>query len=570
MHLRLSAPSRFVPVAVLVVVAAAAVAAPAPTPSPTATGSPTPTASPEADRGGALRYALVEPVAIDPAFVPDAAGEIVVDALFDPLTAVRPDGRIVGVAAERWRVSDGGRTFTFDIRPAWFHDGAQVRAHDFVRAFNRVVSGTEERAPAHPELLKDIEGFAATHLTGAPLEGVVAVDRSTLRISLERPRADLPALLSHPLLGPVPPLADWDPERFAMEPIGNGPFRMAEAWDGGAAIELARADDHPRPASLDGVTFALYAGEDAGRLAYDDLLDGAVDVAPLPSPEDPAREDPTVEDPAGPPPEGTPDATASPTVTDTPSPAGPPPRTGVRDLAGVYLYGFVTDRPPFDDPAVRRAFARAMDRGALVGGSDPAEPADALIPSGLPGHRPGACGHCRHDRVRASLLMAGRSPPDVRLLVTTEPRAVAAAEQVAEDVEAATGMQVEVDTAHATEYLDRLEAGEADVFGLRWDLRIPSPDDLLHRFFASRNVDVTNLTRYSSPDVDGLLERARSTLDRTERLALYGQVEQHVLDEVVVTPVWYERARYARAPAVRDLTFDPWGRPDLSRVVLEP
>lgn len=242
--------------------------------------------------------------------------------------------------------------------------------------------------------------------------------------------------------------------------------------------------------------------------------------------------------------------------------------TGQGDRAAVYAYGFVTDRPPFDDPALRRAFSLAIERDSLVSSDRDVRAADALIPPGVPGHRDGACARCRSDRARAADLMAGRPAPQVSLLVTDDPRAVSAAREVASDVRSATGMDVEVISAPVAEYLARLDADEADVFGLRWDVPTPTPDDLLYRAFSSRNLGVTNLTRYASTEIDALLERARAETDRAARLDLYRRVEQHVLEEAVVVPVWYGRTGHAAGRAVEDLEFDAWGRPDLTRVTV--
>lgn len=522
--------------ALLVAVLLVAVSgADAPPPGPTSgPGSATPSASASSHGGGVLRYALVTPASIDPAFLTDDPGTVVADALFDPLTTVRPDGTVVGAAAEDWEVSGDARTFTFTLREARFHDGQPVRAQDFVRGLNRVVGGTDDQRPSQPELLADVEGFEASYRTGVPLEGIEALDPRTLRIRLERPRADLPALLSHPALVPVPAVADRDAEGFGHRPIGNGPFRMDGSWDGGAEIVLVRNDSHPRPPAVDGVTFVLYAGEDADRLAYRDLLDGEVDVA-----------------------------------ADAAVPEGTAPRTVGSDVAGVYAFGFVTDHPPFDDAAVRRAFSLLIDREAVAPPPDEATPADAFVPPGLPSYQEGACAHCRWDRARALLLLAGRTVGPIRLLVTEDPVAVAAASRVARDVHDATGIEVEVVDAGVTAYLDRLDRGDVEVFGLRWDARSLSPDGLLYRSFASRNIGATNLTRYSSAQVDGMLAEARRTRDAARRRELYRSVERHILDEAVVAPAWFPRTAYGTAEAVHDLPLDAWGRPDLSRVSLE-
>lgn len=519
-----------------------------PAPAP---GSPSTAQTPAAD--GAVRIALIEPAAIDPAFAVDEPGLTVVDALFDPLTEVEPDGTVTGATAADWEVSEDGRTFTFRLREtARFHDGTQVRARDFVRAFNRLVRGTDDRAPAAPELLTEVQGFAATHLAGAPLAGVEEVDERNLRIRLDEPRADLPAVLSHPRFTPVPPLADLDPQEFARGPVGNGPYRLAAPWDGGAEIRLVGHEAHRQPPAVEHITFVLYVGQRAEERAYADLRAGSVDVAPV-EPDAPLLS-----------------TLPPPRETTTVAADDRPLQILSGDVAEVYLYGFVTDRPPLDDPAVRRAFSLLVDRRVIASQAAGGRiPATSLLPPGTPGRQPATCGHCGFDPEAAAEVLAGRPLPPLRLLATDDDAATAAAHRVAADVTAATGLQVEVTTVPVSEYLDRLDAGDVDVFGLQWSLPTPTPDDLLFRAFSSRRVGATNLVRLRSAAIDALLEDARGARDRGRRLDLYRRVERRVLDQVVVTPVWYDRVAYGTSTTVQGLRIDRAGRLDLSGLRVE-
>ncbi|MFP4635261.1 MAG: ABC transporter substrate-binding protein, partial [Nitriliruptoraceae bacterium] len=178
--------------------------------------------------GGTLRVGLVlDPVSIDPRFVVDDEGELIVDALFDPLVHLDEDGEPVPAAAEDLEVDDQGRRFTFHLREARFHDGSPVTAEDFKRTFDRIADGTAEPRSFLAYLVEDIVGADTALREGGPLPGVTAVDERTLEIELDEPQPGYLATLADPSLVPTPSVAEEDPEGYAQEPIGNGAFAMA-------------------------------------------------------------------------------------------------------------------------------------------------------------------------------------------------------------------------------------------------------------------------------------------------------------------------------------------------------
>jgi oligopeptide transport system substrate-binding protein len=103
----------------LLVVAVGAVACTGPEPSSPAPATPTATPQELPTGGGTLRIGLPnDPRSIDPRFVADEEGELVVGALFEPLVRIDARGRTVPGAARAWQVSEDGTEFTFTLREA--------------------------------------------------------------------------------------------------------------------------------------------------------------------------------------------------------------------------------------------------------------------------------------------------------------------------------------------------------------------------------------------------------------------------------------------------------------------
>jgi oligopeptide transport system substrate-binding protein len=543
------------------------------TPTPPAEPSPDDQTSPERPEGGTLRLGLgTDPASIDPRFVADEEGELVVSALFDPLVTLDDRLQVVPAAAESWEIDDEGRVFTFQLREATFHDGSPVTADEFVRSFARVADGTATPPSFLAYLLEPIEG-AADAAEGGELTGVHAVDPSTLEIRLSSPMPGFLRTLTNPSLVPLPSTADEDLESFAQQPIGNGPFSMAGPREPDAFLRLSRFADHHTPARLDEVLLQVYADDPSREEQWQDFVDGQLQVADVPPEQlDAARETYGASR----------DGYTGPGVLD-----------GITST--IYLYGFDTTRPPFDDPRVRRAISLAIDRDALADdvmqGTRVA--ATSIVPPPIPGSQAGACEHCRHDpeaaleqldAARAGLAdPAGSADADepaegqegivLDSLQLTHNRGrthTAIAEAMASDLEDALGIEVVLRAQDLQPFVQGVRRGEASLFRLGWETGEPDPGAYLYPLFHSNQVGLDNLTRYSDPEVDELLDEARAApRDRAARMA-YAEAERRILDAAPVVPLLWYRHTKAVAPGVRDLRWSPLGRVDLARVWLEP
>jgi hypothetical protein len=62
-----------------------------------------------------------------------------------------------------------------------------------------------------------------------------------------------------------------------------------------------------------------------------------------------------------------------------------------------------------------------------------------------------------------------------------------------------------------------------------------------------------NLTGYSSPQVDAWLDQSMSTISLTQRHALYQQIEERVLDDVLAIPLWYRGRVHIKDSCVNGL-----------------
>lgn len=515
-----------------------------PTGAASASDAPTPSAE-----GGSLRYMLrYDPEFIDPGFVVESEGAAVVDALFDGLLEYGPDFEPVPAVAESFEVDETGTVYTFHLdAAATFHDGTPVDAESFLRAWNRVVLGDGDELSPNAHHLAPVAGYEESRRDDVPLTGLEAVDATTLRVTLQYPYADFPAVVAHPALSPVPEAVE-DRRAFRESPIGNGPFAMAEPWQRGQFIRLIRNEDYagqvPR---LDEVVFRIYGGDDAEERAYDDFEDGLLHVAAVPR-------------------EKLDEAAAAYGVSDD-GYTGPGLLTG--ESLFLYYYGFNTERPPFDDPDVRRALSMLIDREAIAEEvmDGTRIPARSLVPSAVPGSEPDTCQYCRFDPEAAQGLLGETVLEDLTISFNDHPVQRAIANRVANDIEEHLGIEVALRSLPFDEYLDAIRGGDIGLFRLGWDAEYPTLDNFIWSLVSSFARGDTNVFRFSDPDqVDDRLQQARAALDPTERRRLYVEAERAALDQVPLAPMLFYRHSRVVAEGVEGLVLRADGSVDLRDV----
>ncbi|MBN8899213.1 MAG: ABC transporter substrate-binding protein, partial [Rhodospirillales bacterium] len=132
--------------------------------------------------------------------------------VYDQICALDSGFRVRPQMAEGWAIDDGGRTWTFTLRPGLrFHDGEPVRAADCIASIRRW--GTRDQFGQ--------QAMAAT-------DEMVAVDDRRFRFRLKRPFPLLAAALGKQTSSPcfIMPerVAATDASRQIAETVGSGPY----------------------------------------------------------------------------------------------------------------------------------------------------------------------------------------------------------------------------------------------------------------------------------------------------------------------------------------------------------
>ena len=527
----------------------------APTPSSVAEASPSAPAAPPAESeavaaadkpsGGTFRRLWADPPTLDPHLTTDTTSAAVVVEIFGGLVTLDTDLQLVPDLAESWTISEDGRVYTFTLRPeAQFHDGKPVTAEDFKWSINRAAN-PQTASPVADVYLNDIVGIEDVFEGRATdVSGVKVIDRLTLQITIDAPKAYFLAKLTYPTAYVLDrENVEAGGRGWTDSPNGTGPFKLKE-YRIGERIVLERNENYHRElAKIDSVVMNLAGGQSMAMYENDEIDITAVSLFDLDRILDPSD-----------------DLNSELVVA--------PPQFNISYI------GFNTTMPPFDDLKFRQALNHAVDKDLIASEvlSDLVVSAYGILPPGFPAYNSAIQG-LRYDPELAKQLLADSPYPDA----DTRPRIVVTVpgsggtigldlEVVIEMWRQVLGVEVEIQQVEWATYLQDLNNEKFQAFaGLGWQADYPDPQDFLDILFHSESS--VNHGGYFNPEVDRILEEARVEQDGTRRVDLYRQAEVIIVDDAPWVPLWYQGERHVLIkPYINDYRLTPMIIPKLREV----
>lgn len=473
-------------------------------------------------RGAELRIGLAADVtSMDPHFLNLAPNSNISWHVFDALTHVDEDARLIPGLAESWRAIDG-TTWEFKLRRGVkFHDGGELTAEDVIASIERTqkVPSGQFRTFTQRLVSKQI------------------VDRYTLRFKTATPYAMVPYDLDSVFIISKKAL-DATTEDFnsGKAMIGTGPFRFVR-FARGDRVELARNDAYwnGRP-EWDKVTFRIIPSDPA-RIAA--LLSGDVDAVEQVPPADlpRIRSDPNLI---------VREKVSWRTIFFHLDQA----RSRAPSLAD--KSGHPLDRNPFRDRRVRQAISEAIDRRAIVERlmEGAAVPASNLVSPPVFGYAADLKPD-RYDPQDARKLLAEAGYPDGFAMTLAAPNnRYVDDDQIAQAVAqmlAHVGIRVRVELFPINAYLPKARKREFAFAMLGWgsfsgDLALRS---LVAAPRPEKGFGAWNWSGYSNPAVDELLERGFASVDEKRRQRLAREAMRLAMRDYAVIPLHHQIAAWA-------------------------
>ncbi|MDO8538946.1 MAG: peptide ABC transporter substrate-binding protein [Opitutaceae bacterium] len=478
-----------------------------------------------------LGYDVVD---LDPHLVTGIAEGEVMRALFEGLVAEDPENlHPVPGMAERWDVSADGLVYTFHLRAdAKWSNGTPVTAADFVASYRRIL--TPSLAADYANMLYILQGAEAYH-KGANKDfshvGVSAVDPRTLRLVLEHPASYFLALLVNPPWRPVPIAVleqhgrsdqrgnAWTrPERI----VTNGPF-VLKKWTPNQVMIVEKSATYWDAAKvrLKAVHFYPMDSRDAEERAFRAGQLHITDAVPVAKIAAYRRDSPHL--------------------------------LRIDPYLATEFLRLNTQRAPFTDPRIRRAFAMAIDRESLMkalGGQ--VKPAHAFTPPDTAGYTPAARIETNVAAARALLKEAGyeggRGLPVIEFLYPNSENVRVMAEALQEMWRRELGVEVRLINQDLKVTFAARRSGDFQMMRSNWIGDYLDPATFLDIF---RGDSGNNYTGWSNSSYDAALFAAARTIDPAARRELLQKAEALLLEAVPIIPIYYYTHVFLKQPSVQ-------------------
>jgi ABC-type transport system substrate-binding protein len=316
-------------------------------------------------------------------------------------------------------------------------------------------------------------------------------------------------------------------------PNGTGPFKLKEYVRGQRIILAKNPDFYLEPkASIDEIEFILGGGSLMTMYENGDIEAARVSISDIER------------------------------VTDPSSPLNKELYQGP-ELSTCYLV-FNTNKPPFDDPQVRKAIGLAINRQQIIDVvfKKMGIPANSIMPPGMPGYtdtlpKP-VYDPAQAKQALAQSKYAGKLPD----IVWTTTGGGGAASQ---DIQAMTGMlrenlgiTVEIQQTDWATFIGQLNdpaRNPYQMFDICWIADYADPQNFIDVLF--RTGSVQNWAAYSNPEVDKLIDQAGLERDTANRFKLYQQAEQMILADNAVVPMHYQQQFWVTKPYVKGMVYPP-------------
>lgn len=485
----------------------------------------------------AVVYALeAEPSDLDPAMTTSLPESIAELQIFEGLTRLDKDNVPQPALAERWNVSDDGKTWTFVLRPGLvWSDGTAITADDFVYSWLRVLS--PEKASENAYMLFCIDKAEEYFSEKATAEdvGIKALDHRTLQVRLKNPVPYFLNLTAFHCFYVVPRQAvEKNPDTWAATadfPC-SGPFRIT-SWIHSGEIDFVK-NEHYWDATAVRTESLQFPISDSQATRLTMVESGQADMMTEPPPADEAR----LEEKG---------------------------LYRVAPYSGLYYYVFNVTVPPFDDVRVRRAFAEAIERKNLVEHvvRSHKQPAYSLVSpeiSDSEGHEfRQAGGDLQYeDAAEAKRLLqeayGNKMLPEITVLYNTNELHKAIAESLQDMWKRNLGVTVYLRNQESKVFMEARANGDYQIARASWIADYDDPMTFLEVFSAQDND-----AQYHNPKYNALIEEAQQTNDKTRRNELMHEAEKLLFDDCVIIPIYYTTQPYVVRPGIKEYHWSPLG-----------
>jgi len=493
-----------------------------------------------------------EPQTIDPALLVDLTGMRIISNCFEGLVRIDAENKIHSGVAKSWEISDDKKIYTFHLRDAKWSDGSPIKASDFIYAWKRALSPETASEYAYQlYYIKNGEEYNRGKITDFELVGIKSLDDKTIRIELNAPTnyfLELTAFATYMPLkeDTVSVNPDWalSPKNY----IGNGPFKLVE-WEHNNKMRFVKNENYwdSNRVQLKELVFTMIEDESSELTAFEL---GEIDITlnvPLPDVERLKAEG----------------------------------KLKVYPHIGTYYVCFNTQKPPFNDKNVRKAFTYAIDRKKIVNKvmKRGEKVALAWVPYGIkdadgilefrefgedlfPDNNVVEAQKCLSDAGYG----VGLTFPEVTYIYNTNESHKILAETFQEMWRKNLGVQVKLINQEWKVFIKTRQEGDFQICRDGWTGDYLDPMTFMDVFVTGSG---NNDAHWSNKEYDDLIRKAKMSSDQKERMELMHKAEKLLIEEMPICPIYFYVDAFCMKDNVKKLGVSPLGLVDFSEAYKE-
>lgn len=494
-----------------------------------------------------FRYNEVSGISsLDPAFAKSQSVIWMVHQLYNTLVETDEQLHIVPSLAKTWEVSDDRMSIVFHLRnDVFFQDneafkdgkGRKLVAADVVYSFQRLM----DKNTASP-------GAWIFNNRVDAQQGFIAVDDSTFKIQLLKPFVQILGVLSNVYCSIVPKeVVEKYGTDFRRNPCGSGPFQF-KAWEEGQALILVKNPRYFETDSvgnrlpyLDGIKVSFLDNKATEFLEFrQKRLDFINDI-------DPSFKDEVLNKKGE-----LRDAWKNKIVLNK------------HPYLNIEYIGILVDsskeivkQSPLRLKAIRQAINYGFDRKKMMlylRNSIGTAAESGFIPMGLPSFDSSIVKGYSYNPAKAEALIkqAGfKNASDLpQITLLTIPIYADLGSYIARQLQD-IGLNVKVEAMQKSLLLTQTAKSEALFFRGSWIADYPDAENYLSVFYG-KNPAPPNYTRYNNPVFDVLYEQANREPNDSIRYRLYRQMDQLLMNDAPVVPLWYDMVIHLVQPDIKN------------------
>ncbi len=480
---------------------------------------------------------------LDSSIATDGFSYAALNNVMEGLYMPGPDNKPVPAAAESYKLSEDGKTYTFTLHDSKWSNGDPVTAHDFEYAWKRAVN--PETASEYAHIMFDIKNAEKINKKELPIDsfGVKAIDDKTLEVQLEHPVPYFLGLMGFATFYPQnKKVVEAQGKNYGLEAanvVYNGPFQLSE-WKHDTSYKMTKNPNYwdNKNVKLNEINVNIVKDTSTAVNLFESKQ---VDRITINSEfVDKYQKDPSLKK---------------------------------MERPSVTFFRFSQKNPLLANKNARKAISLAFDKQGIATTilNNGSIPANAFVPKGfVKGPDNKDFRSTSHVKVETNVKEAktlwetakketNLQNASLSIITTDESNDKKISEFLKGELEKnLPGLKITLQPLPVKAFLDREGNGDYDISLSTWGPDYPDPTTFLNMFVTDGPF---NKMSYSNKQYDELIEKTSSTLvtDLPARWKAFQDAEKILLeDDAAIAPIFQSGLVYLERPTVKGVVIRPF------------